>query len=200
MLDKLKDSIRFQANPGSESKSQNTWKVWLLSSSTVYDRCQNCRLWNKTHGSNMRLNVFHIFPLNALSSYAHVLDICRGFKEKANTWKRSLLDKLNDSIRFQANPGSESKSQNTWKVWLLSLLTVYNPEAVDPAPLKSWQLLFCWISQCFPKNGTGQEQLYRTLVGWQISVQVPLLRHGLFLQQPLVHVKSSAQGTMLVGT
>ena len=166
----------------------------------MYDRCQNCCLWNKTHGSNMRLNVFHIFPLNVLSSYAHVLDICRGFKEKANTWKRSLLDKLNDSIRFQANPGSESKSQNTWKVWLLSLLTIYNPEAVDPAALKSGQLLFCWISQCFPKNGTGQEQLYRTLVGWQISVQVPLLRHGLFLQQPLVHVKSSAQGTMLVGT
>ena len=147
----------------------------------------------------MRLNVFHIFPLRKLSSYARLICIYKRFKEKAYTWKRSLLDKLKDSIRFQANPGSESKSQNTWKVWLLSSLTVYNPEAVDPAALKSWQLLFCWISHRFPTNGTGQEQLYRTLVGWQISVQVPPLRHGLFLQQPLVHVKSSAQGTMLVG-
>ena len=147
----------------------------------------------------MRLNVFHIFPLRKLSSYARLIWIYKRFKEKSYTWKRSLLDKLNDSIRFQANPGSESKSQNTWKVWLLSSLTVYNPEAVDPAALKSWQLLFCWISHRFPTNGTGQEQLYRTLVGWQISVQVPPLRHGLFLQQPLVHVKSSAQGTMLVG-
>ena len=147
----------------------------------------------------MRLNVFHIFPLRKLASYARLICIYKRFKEKSYTWKRSLLDKLKDSIRFQANPGSESKSQNTWKVWLLSSLTVYNPEAVDPAALKSWQLLFCWISHRFPTNGTGQEQLYRTLVGWQISVQVPPLRHGLFLQQPLVHVKSSAQGTMLVG-
>ena len=49
------------------------------------------------------------------------------------TWNRSLFDKLNDSIKFQANPGSESKSQNTWKVPLLSSSTVYNPDLLDPA-------------------------------------------------------------------
>ena len=40
------------------------------------------------------------------------------------------LDQVHD-----VNPGSESKSQNTWKVWFLSSVTVYNPEAVDPAAL-----------------------------------------------------------------
>ena len=37
--------------------------------------------------------------------------------------------------RLDQVPGSESKSQNTWKVWFLSSVTVYNPEAVDPAAL-----------------------------------------------------------------
>ena len=53
------------------------------------------------------------------------------------------------------------------------------------------------VSQCFPENATGQEQLYRTLVGSQISVQVPPLRHGLLLQQPLVHVTSPTQDVSL---
>ena len=80
----------------------------------------------------MKMNIFHIhcWMFSLLR-----LDIYKRFKENANTWKRCLLDKLKDSIRFQASPGSESKSQNTWKVLLLSSLTVYNPEAVDPAAL-----------------------------------------------------------------
>ena len=78
----------------------------------------------------MRTNVFRIHRWMCLSPR---LNIYEKFKENANTWKRCLLDKLKDSIKFQASPGSESKSQNTWKVWLLSLLIVYNPEAVDPA-------------------------------------------------------------------
>ena len=48
----------------------------------------------------------------------------------------------------------------------------------------------------FPKNNSGQEQLYRTLVGSQISVQVPPLRHRLFLQQSLPHVTSPTHGTI----
>ena len=108
------------------------------------------------------------------------------------TWKRCLLDKLNDSTKFQANPGSELKSQNTWRVWLVLSIILYNPDLSTPAALKSWQLLVL-ISQCLPKNGSGQEQLYRTLVGLQISLQVPPFRHGLLLQQPLAHVKSPTQ-------
>ena len=51
------------------------------------------------------------------------------------TSKRNLFDKLNDSIKFQANPGSESKSQNTWKVRLLPSSTGYNPDLLDAAAL-----------------------------------------------------------------
>ena len=40
---------------------------------------------NKTHGSNMRLNVFHIFPLRKLSFYALLMYIYKRFKEKENT-------------------------------------------------------------------------------------------------------------------
>ena len=47
----------------------------------------------------------------------------------------SFFDKLNDWIKFHANPGSESKSQNTWKERSLSSVIVYNPELVSPAAL-----------------------------------------------------------------
>ena len=75
----------------------------------------------------------NVFCIHRWMCFRPRLNIYERFKENANTWKRCLLDKLKDSIKFQASPGSESKSQNTWKVWLLSLLIVYNPEAVDPA-------------------------------------------------------------------
>lgn len=114
------------------------------------------------------------------------------------TWKRSLLDKLKDSIRFQAKRGSESKSQNTRKVWWLSSMSVNNCDRQNPASLYSWQLLLSQLSQCFPTNGSGQEQRYRTLVDSQTSVQVPPLRHGLFLQQPLPQLTSPVQGTILL--
>ena len=54
---------------------------------------------------------------------------------KIFTWKKCLLDKLNDSTKFQANPGSELKSQNTWRVWLVLSIILYNPDLSTPAAL-----------------------------------------------------------------